>query len=374
MGLAFAEGIALAAVVAVALAPALAVRAALYVVANGRKSKLLGLLESTPRLAATPAAEAVAYKYGLFRTPTLARPLTGLPSLADVLAIGTFVLVTGACSGLIALMVLHPDALQRPMVLLSGEGLRMANFYSQTFAVAYLWSLFHLLKHLRRFSLSPLTFLEATLHVVVALLIAFIVGPFVVTADSLGLTATIVAVAAGLHEVLIAAGRPKLLTAFGQRGSSDSSPQSKIEIVPSSKAEIGLSALEGISETVIGDLARCDIDNVHALATANPFLLYVETRFSLLQILDWVGQAQLAIVVGADKFHELRSLSIRTSLDLVRRGQAQLDMLPLPKQTVDAALQAVYVERLNYIYSVTSSIFHQRHKPVCMQQKNRTKA
>jgi hypothetical protein len=289
------------------------------------------VLESTPRLAATPAAEAVAYKYGLLRAPALASTTSLFRLIPDVLAIASFAFLTGACIWLIVLIAAHPSALEQPNVLFSGYGPSediahrqqwTAKFYAQTFATAYLWSLFYLLRQLRNFTLSPLAFLECSLHIVVALFLAFLLRPLISDFDqqSSGVLSTIFAILAGMHRWALAQLKRGIVAVTDAVNAS--AGRSAF-----SQTRTTLRQIDGLDETVISELKNCEIDNVHALATANPILLYVETRFSLLQIVDWIGQAQLIVIMTPSRFAICKSLGIRTVFDLVQEGAlAQFDL------------------------------------------------
>ena len=82
--------------------------------------------------------------------------------------------------------------------------------------------------------------------------------------------------------------------------------------------EFSLDLVQGISPFRKLRLYEIGMDNCENLATANPISLYITSNLSLLEVIDWVAQAQLLVLVGQDKYRLLQSNSYRTVLDLER--------------------------------------------------------
>ncbi len=70
--------------------------------------------------------------------------------------------------------------------------------------------------------------------------------------------------------------------------------------------------IDGIDSHVSFRLAEREIADIQNLATENPILLSAETPYPLLEVLDWIAQAQLALEVGPKKYRQLRDLGVRT--------------------------------------------------------------
>jgi hypothetical protein len=78
--------------------------------------------------------------------------------------------------------------------------------------------------------------------------------------------------------------------------------------------------VDGIDVSIKFRLMEAGIQDVQNLATANPVLLYVETPFGLLTILDWISQAQLIVAFGGDLAADLRQIGVRTIFDVEGMG------------------------------------------------------
>jgi hypothetical protein len=85
-----------------------------------------------------------------------------------------------------------------------------------------------------------------------------------------------------------------------------------------STAEFSLDLVQGISPYRKLRLNEIGLDNCMNLAAANPLTLYLASNLSLIEVIDWIAQAQLLIRVGSDKFLLLQANAYRTAIDLVR--------------------------------------------------------
>jgi hypothetical protein len=79
--------------------------------------------------------------------------------------------------------------------------------------------------------------------------------------------------------------------------------------------------VDGVDMPIKFRLMEAGVHDVQNLATANPVLLYVETPFELLTILDWIAQAQFIIAVGGSPAAELRGIGVRTIFDVAPMGR-----------------------------------------------------
>jgi hypothetical protein len=73
--------------------------------------------------------------------------------------------------------------------------------------------------------------------------------------------------------------------------------------------------IDDLTREKIDRLNELDIDNAQALARQNPFLLLPRLPFDLGLLLDWIGQAQLYVLVKEERLKELRNACIRDILD-----------------------------------------------------------
>jgi hypothetical protein len=303
-----------------------ALLSALRYVGRTRRKRLRSLLESSPRLASTFFGEYAAYKYDLFQNAVFSEEGGRIRHSFGTMLVAVFILLTGACFAFAAMLATHPEVLDKLNILLVGFGTAdnltqyqqaTAKFYTLTFAVSYIWSIYFLLHRVSNYTLTPVHFLDASLQIVVAIFLAYILWPIfaMLFHEKFAVpTLTIASVAIGLHRPLQSAllnnGR-RLLDKLRRRGWWQTRRYKK----PQAEA-VPLHALDGADRSIVDALRVSGIDDVAALAMASPVLLSVEASVELHQSINLVAQAQLAYTVGTNKFVQLKYLGVRTVFDL----------------------------------------------------------
>lgn len=81
-----------------------------------------------------------------------------------------------------------------------------------------------------------------------------------------------------------------------------------------------LEKLEGVDTITRARLAETGIIDATHLAASNPVTLALRTPFTIQQIVDWIGQAQLLVLVKTVEFNRLRDSGIRTSYQFYRQA------------------------------------------------------
>jgi hypothetical protein len=197
------------------------------------------------------------------------------------------------------------------------------------FAGAYLWCVLYLIRRVNNYDLTPYSFLLCGMRILLALAIALTVRHTIFTNASLvtgaggeiaGETtfatylAVLVAFLLGFYP---AAGLDYLM----KRGQEFAIKRPHPDAA-ALRHSLPLDMIDGLTDFVRFRLEELEYEDVQNLATANPVLLYVETPYNILQIIDWIAQAQLITAVGPRKVQELRKLNVRTIFDLARIGDS----------------------------------------------------
>ena len=186
-------------------------------------------------------------------------------------------------------------------------------------AVAFLGGFVFQLRYLIRATLNQelgaLAFVRAMIHILQGMIIALVA--YRVGADMIGFETGTFGFAAGLAAAFLFGLYP--VTGLAQIAKVARIRRKDVdqESLGASKV-ISLEVIEGIDSETAYRLEESNLYDVQNLATINPIGLYAESPFPLLQIFDWVLQAQLCTNVGVNAFIALKAHRIRTIFDLER--------------------------------------------------------
>jgi hypothetical protein len=197
------------------------------------------------------------------------------------------------------------------------------------FTGAYLWCVLYLIRRVNNYDLTPYSFLLCGMRILLAVAIALTVRHTIFTNASLvteaggqiagetGFATYLAVLVAFLLGFYPAAGMDYLV----KRGQELTIKRPHPDAA-GMRYSLPLDIIDGLTDFVRFRLEELEYEDVQNLATANPVLLYVETPYNILQIIDWIAQAQLITAVGPKKVQELRKLNVRTIFDLARIGDS----------------------------------------------------
>jgi hypothetical protein len=82
--------------------------------------------------------------------------------------------------------------------------------------------------------------------------------------------------------------------------------------------DFDLELIEGISPGITYRLQEISIESGASLACANPFAIFDASVTPMSEIVDWIAQAQLFLLLKADRFQAMQNGGFRTIFDLLR--------------------------------------------------------
>jgi hypothetical protein len=175
----------------------------------------------------------------------------------------------------------------------------------------YVWTVSVIFSRIITMELVAATYYNALVRLVVAVFVALVFNHIQTIAFSGGTTFVAEAVGFGVGLFPDAA----LISISSRLRRYLLAADERLEDIP-------LDLIQGISPFRKLRLFEMGMDNCENLASANAVELFLTSNLKLVEVADWIGQAQLVVLVGAKGFLTLQQNGYRTIIDLHRASHS----------------------------------------------------
>ena len=178
----------------------------------------------------------------------------------------------------------------------------------------FIWAVSNIFSRMVSLEIVPATYYNILARLVIAVVVALLLGFLPITIFQKSITADIAGFLAGfcpdtMLSFITSLLRKTLLDRDKELGS------------------FPLQLVQGINGFRQLRLAEMGLENCLTLAKANPIELYLQTNLTLSELVDWIGQAQLALLVGEAHYFTLQANGYRTILDIRRAALTAAEIL-----------------------------------------------
>jgi hypothetical protein len=206
-----------------------------------------------------------------------------------------------------------------------------------------------LIRRVNNFDVQPILFYFLSYHVLLAVIVAGIVRHFFAFSEIEQATDPRFLAVMGFGIGL----QPDIFLSFVAKFTQDkinaASTHQSAPAMEFQPTNLSLVMIEGLTEEKRARLEEMGIDNCQSLAEYNPYLMWVRTAFQLQQIIDWIAQAQLYVIVKEDGMKRLRPYGIRDVFGFIMAGDSNAkielaNLLKIPDGLLEANVTSLELD------------------------------